>query len=91
MTDFERRTPRPPNAVRNDEGARAQICNSIFFLEGTEDLTTPTELARKYLEAIQTPRKEFVPIYEGHFAVFMNSDQFLKELVAHVLPLAGGH
>jgi hypothetical protein len=63
----------------------------VFFFEGTEDFTTPTELAQKYLEAIQVPRKEFVAISGGHFAVFMNSDQFLGDLVAHVLPLAGGH
>ncbi|MGA7380407.1 MAG: alpha/beta hydrolase [Terriglobales bacterium] len=60
----------------------------IFFFEGTEDFTTPTELVRKYLEAIQAPRKEFVAIPGGHFAMFMNSDQFLRELVAHVAPLA---
>jgi hypothetical protein len=59
--------------------------------EGTEDFTTPTELARKYLEALQAPRKEFAPISGGHSAVFMNSDGFLTELVAQVLPLAGGH
>jgi pimeloyl-ACP methyl ester carboxylesterase len=63
----------------------------IFFFEGTEDFTTPTELARQYFQAIQAPRKKFVPISGGHFAVFMNSDQFLREIVAHVLPLAGGH
>jgi len=63
----------------------------IFFFEGTEDFTTPTELARQYLQAIQAPRKEFVPIPGGHFAVFMNSDQFLQQLVAHVAPLTGTH
>lgn len=63
----------------------------IFFFEGTEDFTTPTELARKYLEAIQAPRKEFVPIPGGHFAMFMNPDQFLRELVAQVAPVAGAH
>lgn len=63
----------------------------IFFFEGTDDFTTPTELARKYLETLQAPKKEFVPIPGGHFAVFMNSDQFLRELVAHVLPLADCH
>ena len=60
----------------------------IFFFEGTEDFTTPTELARTYFEAIQSPRKEFVPIPGGHFAMFMNSDQFLRELVAQVAPVA---
>jgi len=63
----------------------------IFFFEGTEDFTTPTELAREYLRAIVAPRKEFVAISGGHFAVFMHSDQFLNELVSHVLPLAGDH
>jgi pimeloyl-ACP methyl ester carboxylesterase len=61
----------------------------IFFFEGTEDFTTPTGLARQYLQAIQAPHKEFVPIPGGHFAVFMNSDEFLKQLVAHIAPLAG--
>lgn len=63
----------------------------MFFFEGTEDFTTPTALARQYLASLQAPRKEFVPIEGGHFAVFMNSDQFLKELVARVRPLAVGH
>jgi pimeloyl-ACP methyl ester carboxylesterase len=63
----------------------------ILFFEGTEDFTTPTELAQEYLEAIRAPRKEFVPISGGHFAVFMNSDQFLQELVTRVRPLAVAH
>jgi pimeloyl-ACP methyl ester carboxylesterase len=63
----------------------------IYFFEGAEDFTTPTALAQQYLEAIKAPHKEFVPIPGGHFAVFMNSDQFLKELVARVRPLASGH
>ncbi|HKV03530.1 MAG TPA: alpha/beta hydrolase [Candidatus Acidoferrales bacterium] len=60
----------------------------MFVFEGDEDFTTPTALAREYLDAIQAPRKAFVPIRGGHFAVFMNSNQFLKELVTRVRPLA---
>ena len=61
----------------------------MFFFQGAEDFTTPTELARDYLKAIQAPHKDFVPIPgAGHFAVFMRSDQFLKELVSRVRPLA---
>jgi pimeloyl-ACP methyl ester carboxylesterase len=57
----------------------------VFFIQGAEDFTTPTELARQYLESIKAPRKEFVPIEGGgHFAVFMKSDQFLKELAGRV-------
>jgi len=60
----------------------------MFFFEGTEDFTTPTALAREYLQALHAPVKEFVPIPGGHFAVFMNSDEFLRELVVRVKPLA---
>ena len=61
----------------------------IFVIQGEEDFTTPTALARQYLESIKAPRKEFVLIKDGgHFAVFMRSDQFLQELVAGVRPLA---
>jgi pimeloyl-ACP methyl ester carboxylesterase len=37
----------------------------IFFFEGTEDFTTPTELARKYLEAIQAPEKSLCRFLEA--------------------------
>jgi len=63
----------------------------IFVFEGEEDFTTPTALARHYVESMKAPRKEFVPISGGHFAVFMHSDQFLQELVNRVRPLAVGH
>jgi pimeloyl-ACP methyl ester carboxylesterase len=64
----------------------------MFFIQGAEDFTTPTALARNYLDAIKAPRKEFVTINGGgHFAVFMHSDQFLQELVARVRPLAVGY
>jgi len=63
----------------------------MFVFEGEEDFTTPTALARQYVESMKAPRKEFVPISGGHFAVFMHSDQFLQELVNRVRPLAVGH
>ena len=64
----------------------------IFFLQGAEDFTTPTELARRYLASIKAPRKEFVPLKGGgHFAVFMNSGQFLEVLVKRVRPLGLRH
>jgi pimeloyl-ACP methyl ester carboxylesterase len=63
----------------------------MFVFQGEEDFTTSTELARKYVESMKAPRKEFVAIKDGgHFAVFMRSDVFLQELVARVRPLAVG-
>jgi pimeloyl-ACP methyl ester carboxylesterase len=89
MLSGDRLVPQTQSATMKDLGLKFAI--PMFFFEGTEDFTTPTELARKYLDAIQAPRKDFVPISGGHFAVFMNSDQFLRELVAYILPLAGSH
>mgnify|MGYP001556102784 CR=1 FL=1 len=62
----------------------------MFVFEGEEDFTTPTSLARQYLQSIKAPRKEFVSIHGGHFAMFTHSDQFLQELVKRVRPLAIG-
>jgi pimeloyl-ACP methyl ester carboxylesterase len=62
----------------------------MFVIQGEEDFTTSTALARSYLESMKAPRKEFVPIQGGHFAVFIHSDQFLQELVKRVRPLPAG-
>lgn len=60
----------------------------MFCFEGDEDFTTPTALARQYFESMNAPRKTFVPIHGGHFAIFMHSDEFLQELVQRVRPIA---
>ena len=49
----------------------------MFVFEGEEDFTTPTALARQYVEAMRVLRKEFVPIHEGYFSIFMHRHQFL--------------
>jgi pimeloyl-ACP methyl ester carboxylesterase len=83
----EQLVPQTHSSGPKDLGLKFSI--PVFFFQGTEDFTTPTALARDYLEAIQAPRKEFVPIQgAGHFAIFMHSDQFLEELVRRVRPLA---
>jgi len=60
----------------------------MFVFEGEEDFTTPTALARQYVETMKAPRKEFVQIHGGHFAMFMHRDEFLQQLVERVRPLA---
>jgi pimeloyl-ACP methyl ester carboxylesterase len=61
----------------------------IFVIQGEHDCTTPTQLAKKYLDSISAPRKDFITISgEGHFAAFIKSDEFLKHLIAQVRPLA---
>ena len=85
----ERLVPQMRSETTKELGLEFRV--PIFFFQGTEDFTTPTGLAKQYLGAIKAPLKEFVPIEGGHFAVFTHSDQFLKELVARVRPLALGH
>ena len=61
----------------------------VFVIQGAEDFTTPTTLARSFVDSIRAPTKAFLPIEGGgHFAVFMKSSAFLDHLVTRVLPLA---
>ena len=54
----------------------------VFVIQGAEDFTTPTSLARAFIDRIEAPRKRFLTIHGGHFAVFMNSSEFMKEMGA---------
>jgi pimeloyl-ACP methyl ester carboxylesterase len=61
----------------------------VVVIQGAEDFTTPTSLARSFVDSIGAPAKRFVAIEGGgHFAVFMKTDAFLEQLVMRVLPLA---
>jgi pimeloyl-ACP methyl ester carboxylesterase len=83
----ERLVPQTKSIGPADLGLEFSV--PMFVFEGDEDFTTPTALARSYLESIKAPRKVFVLINGGgHFAVFIKSNQFLKELVTRVRPLA---
>jgi pimeloyl-ACP methyl ester carboxylesterase len=64
----------------------------VFVIQGAEDFTTPTSLARGFVNSLRAPRKAFVAVEGGgHFAVFMKTEVFLKELVARVRPLTMIH
>ena len=52
----------------------------VFVIQGADDFTTPTSLAKEFVDGVDAPRKGFATIKGGHFAVFMNSSDFLKEL-----------
>ena len=90
MLSAERLVPQTTSSGPKELGLEFSI--PIFFIQGAEDFTSPTALARNYLDAIKAPRKAFVAIESGgHFAVFMHSDQFLQELVKLVGPLTVNH
>jgi len=59
----------------------------VFVIQGAEDYTTPVSLAKTYLDSLRAPHKAFATIEgAGHFAVFTNQAEFLKDLRAQVLP-----
>jgi pimeloyl-ACP methyl ester carboxylesterase len=58
----------------------------VFVIQGAEDFTTPTSLAKTFLDGVEAPRKAFRTIEGGHFAVFMNMPRFLQELAALLRP-----
>ena len=90
MLSAERLVPQTNSTGPKELGLEFSV--PIFFIQGAEDFTTPTELARKYLNSLTAPRKAFVTIEGGgHFAVFMHASQFLQELVKLVGPLPPKH
>jgi pimeloyl-ACP methyl ester carboxylesterase len=82
----ERLVPLTAGLTIEDLGGRFEL--PVFVIQGTEDFTTPTILAREFVETIEAPRKELALIDGGHFAVFMEPEAFLQELVQRVRPLA---
>lgn len=87
MLSGERLVPQTRLLGPKELGQRFSV--PIFVIQGAEDFTTPTTLAREYLKSIQAPRKEFVTLAgAGHFAVFMHSGQFMEVLLKRVRPLA---
>lgn len=82
----------PQTSTLESKALGGEFALPVFVIQGTEDFTTPTSLARSFLNSLRAPRKAFVAVEGGgHFAVFMKPDVFLKELVARVLPLATIH
>jgi pimeloyl-ACP methyl ester carboxylesterase len=65
-----------------------ELAVPVVVIQGAQDYTTPTSLAKTYVDSLHAPRKAFVTIQgAGHFAVFTNQDEFLRDLRAQVLPL----
>ena len=78
----------PQTSVLDPKLLGGEFAVPVFVIQGAEDFTTPTSLAKTYLNSLHAPRKAFATIDgAGHFAVFTKQDVFLKELRARVLPL----
>ena len=79
-----------PEIVRYDawaEGTRFEV--PVFIFQGENDVVTPTAQARAYYSDIEAPAKHMELILDaGHFAAFLEPEQFLEKLLTHVRPLA---
>jgi proline iminopeptidase len=61
----------------------------MFYIQGAEDLMTPTSLVKDYFARVQAPHKELILVPgAGHQAINVASDRFLREMVARVRPWA---
>ena len=78
----------PRTSVLDPKLLGGEFAVPVFVIQGAEDFTTPTSLAKTYLNSLHAPRKAFATIEgAGHFAVFTKQDVFLNELRTRVLPL----
>jgi pimeloyl-ACP methyl ester carboxylesterase len=78
----------PQTSALNPKLLGGEFAVPVFIIQGADDFTTPTSLARTYLNSLHAPRKAFATIDgAGHFAVFTKQDPFLNQLRALVLPL----
>jgi pimeloyl-ACP methyl ester carboxylesterase len=79
----------PITANLNPKRLGGDFSVPVFVIEGGEDFTTPTSLAKAFVSSLHAPRKGFSTIPgAGHFAVFTKQEEFLKQLKAAILPLA---
>jgi pimeloyl-ACP methyl ester carboxylesterase len=70
-----------------DEGVRFEIPFCLF--QGANDVLTTPVLARAFFEDVIAPEKQFGLIADaGHFAAFQQPEEFLRQLLIGVRPLA---
>jgi pimeloyl-ACP methyl ester carboxylesterase len=79
-----------PEIARYDAWARGTRIEVPFFIfQGSNDVLTTPALARAYFETIEAPIKKMELIADaGHFAAFLQPEQFLEKLLVCVRPLA---
>ena len=79
-----------PEITRYDAWAHGtQYEVPIFIFQGSNDVLTTPALAKAYFEEVVAPIKKMELISNsGHFAAFLEPEQFLEKLLVYVRPLA---
>ncbi|MDH6123477.1 alpha/beta hydrolase [Kitasatospora sp. GP82] len=77
-----------PQATAVDEWAEGTAFSLPFFVfQGDSDVLTPPEPARRFLDDVTAPVKDFALIRNAsHFASFRHPDQFLDLMLTRVRP-----
>lgn len=84
---FAARKLAPALMAYRDSGAPFAV--PVVFIQGEEDIQTPTSEVEAYCAAITAPAKQMVVIPGGgHMAMVAMAEDFRRELVTHVRPLA---
>ncbi|ARH94315.1 alpha/beta fold hydrolase [Streptomyces sp. MOE7] len=78
-----------PQALSVDERAEGTAFRlPVFVFQGDQDILTPPGPARRFLDDITAPVKDFALIRDaGHFASFRHPDQFLDLMLTKVRPV----
>ncbi len=82
--------PYPPVVDADVRGLGRDFRVPIFVIQGRNDWVTPADLARAWLDGVNAPRKEFIPIDGGHWGAMTHMTEFRDLLVSRVRPLAAG-
>jgi pimeloyl-ACP methyl ester carboxylesterase len=73
----------------SDDVAAPAIPVPVFFIQGEEDIQTPTVLVKSYFDRLRAPSKQLILLPGGgHSAVIAMPDVFLRELRTQVRPIA---
>ena len=63
-----------------------QVEIPVYFFLGRHDYTTPSDIADKYLERLETPKKELVWFEESaHMPMMEEKEKFQEMVVKHFL------
>ena len=85
-TIFE--TPYPPVVDADVRPLGNDFKVPIFVIQGRNDWVTPADLAHAWLNGINAPYKEFIPIDGGHWGAMTHMAAFRDALVSRVRPFA---
>ena len=78
-----------PDIVTDDVAKLGRFEVPVVMVQGTEDLSTATSVAKKYYDGLEAPSKIYVPLEgRGHLAFYREPKTFLKILNRYVRPLA---